>query len=81
MISAFIFSMIKSLCEANDLHFIEVNPVHGGDINQAFKLETSEGILFLKINDADKYPKMFEKEADGLQALAKATSLRVPAVV
>ena len=56
-------------------------PLHGGDINQAFSLETNNGRFFLKLNDAQRYPGMFAAEADGLQALQKKFSLKVPSVV
>lgn len=44
-------------------------PVHGGDINQCYCLSTRDAKYFLKVNDAFRYPGMFEKEANGLQAL------------
>jgi fructosamine-3-kinase len=56
-------------------------PVHGGDINSAFCLNTADGNYFLKVNDAQPYPGMFEKEADGLTALRNNSGLIVPAVI
>jgi protein-ribulosamine 3-kinase len=56
-------------------------PVHGGDINQAFCIETNHGKFFIKLNDAAKYPQMFEKEANGLRALQKHFTLTVPSIV
>lgn len=53
-------------------------PVQGGDINQAFLLETSQGKFLIKINAAMYGLDMFEKEAKGLLHLAEAKSLRVP---
>jgi fructosamine-3-kinase len=73
--------MIESICNENNLHFISVSPVYGGDINESFEVNTREGKFFLKINDAGNYREMFEKEADGLMSLNKATSLKVPRVV
>lgn len=73
--------MIASICSRHDLHLISTWLVHGGDINEAFGLNTGEGMFFLKLNDATAFPGMFEKEADGLQALKKATFLKVPEVL
>lgn len=56
--------------------------VSGGDINDAFKLETEEGqYYFLKLNDYNRYPEMFEQEAKGLAALKKSCRLKVPDVI
>lgn len=55
--------------------------VHGGDINDAYCLITSTGKYFLKINDKNKYPAMFEKEARGLDLLRKNCSMIIPQVI
>jgi fructosamine-3-kinase len=55
--------------------------VAGGDINDAFRLELSDGrVVFAKTNDrAD--PRMFPAEARGLEWLREASVVRVPEVV
>ena len=53
----------------------------GGSINQAFKITTTNGCYFLKFNLADKYPKMFESEAKGLQLLKQANVLYIPEII
>lgn len=72
--------MIGDICAENNLELIGSRPVPGGDINEAFLLKTNSGRMFLKMNDATQFPQLFQKEADGLAALKKATSLEVPAV-
>jgi protein-ribulosamine 3-kinase len=57
------------------------NPIGGGCINSAHKIETNHGSYFLKWNDTDAHPGMFEAEAKGLMMLQKANSIRVPAVI
>lgn len=54
-----------------------MEPVGGGSISQAAVVRTAYGVYFAKWND---HPNdQFEREADGLEVLAKAkTSLRVP---
>ncbi len=59
----------------------QASPVYGGDINQAFALDTNKGRFFIKLNDAGQYPEMFLAEADGLTALQKDFPLKVPSVV
>ncbi|MFO8130210.1 MAG: fructosamine kinase family protein [Bacteroidales bacterium] len=56
-------------------------PVSGGDINQAYRLESNNGTFFIKVNNASRYPAMFETEARGLELLGKAGELTVPEVI
>jgi protein-ribulosamine 3-kinase len=56
-------------------------PLTGGDINKAYKVETSEGLWFAKLNRAKSYPGMFDAEAKGLELLAKAGEILVPGVI
>jgi protein-ribulosamine 3-kinase len=64
-------------------HFsiLKNQPVGGGCINHAHKLETNHVNFFLKWNDASAYPKMFEAEAKGLSELRSAKALYIPDVV
>lgn len=59
----------------------ETFPVGGGSINDAWRLETDAGRFFLKTNSADRFPGMFEAEADGLRRLREAGPLQVPEVI
>lgn len=52
--------------------------VTGGDINQAFMLDTSKGKFLVKLNAAMFGLDMFEKEARGLMHLADTGALKVP---
>jgi len=54
--------------------------VGGGSINRAFKVLSEQGPLFLKLNTPSALG-MFEAEAAGLEVLAQAGAVRVPAVV
>lgn len=57
------------------------HPLSGGCINPSIRLYTSEGLFFLKWNDANKFPAMFEKEALGLQELSNSQTLKIPQVI
>lgn len=53
-------------------------PVGGGSINEAYRLEGTDGSRhFLKLNEARHLP-MFTAEAEGLNAIAATNTLRVP---
>lgn len=80
--------MIKTLLQYIQHHFANLlyttisiadyAPVHGGDINEAFILNTNAGKFFIKINAATGHADMFEKEAKGLTLLAGANCIAVP---
>lgn len=59
---------------------LDTTPLDGGSINDAYRLDTSVGPFFLKVNNADRFPSMFEAEVDGLRRLADAGA-RTPAVL
>jgi fructosamine-3-kinase len=59
----------------------QYQPVPGGDVNQAYCLQDSGGKYFLKVNNANKFPEMFAKEKEGLQALHHNSPLVVPEVI
>ena len=53
-------------------------PVGGGSINEAYRLEGTDGArYFLKLNDAQHLP-MFVAEEEGLNAIAATNTIRVP---
>jgi fructosamine-3-kinase len=57
------------------------HPASGGCINHGGELVTTEGSYFLKWNDCERYPQMFEKESKGLRLLKAANCMDVPEVV
>lgn len=73
--------MLERIFEDCKLPVKNYERVGGGDISTAYCLHTNDQMYFLKTNNADSYPDMFEKEADGLSALKNACALVVPGVV
>ena len=67
---------IQLNCTINDFNFVS-----GGCINNGGRIETSQGVFFLKWNVAGKYPGMFRAEADGLTLLRANSSLKIPTVI
>ena len=51
--------------------------LHGGDINQAYKIVDHDRTYFVKTNQADRVD-MFEAELDGLNQIANTHTIRVP---
>lgn len=59
---------------------LKAQPLSGGDINAAYRLQAENLSFFVKLNSPDRLS-MFEAEAAGLEALAQTRSVRVPGVI
>jgi fructosamine-3-kinase len=55
--------------------------LHGGDINQVFSCKSAKADFVVKMNHADRFPQLFEKEAQGLEALRKSNTFVIPRVI
>ena len=55
--------------------------IGGGCINDAHRLDTSEGSFFTKHNNARRHPGMFVAEARGLELLRNSRTVYVPEVI
>jgi protein-ribulosamine 3-kinase len=60
---------------------VSVRSLSGGDINQAYKVETSSGTWFAKSNLSKRFPGIFEAEAKGLKLLKETGAMSVPSVI
>jgi protein-ribulosamine 3-kinase len=58
----------------------KAQPLSGGDINAAYRLQAENVSFFVKLNTPERLA-MFEAEAAGLQALMQTQSIRVPKVI
>jgi protein-ribulosamine 3-kinase len=74
-------SIKERVSEVLKIQLKNLSSVSGGCINHGGKLQTSGGNFFIKWNDGNRYPKMFEAEAKGLKLLKSTTSLHIPDVV
>jgi fructosamine-3-kinase len=75
-----VVQLSASISEATQRSFTlaESIPVGGGSINQAYRLDGTDGArYFLKLNDA-QHLAMFVAEAQGLDAIAATKTVRVP---
>jgi len=57
-----------------------VFPVSGGDISQAYKIDTLNSSYFLKLNSVNALH-MFKTEAKGLELIAKTLTIKTPKVL
>ena len=66
-------SQIEAIIDyANLGNLKKASHVSGGSINEAFKVETLTETFFLKLNEASRFPKMFETERNGLLLLSES---------
>jgi fructosamine-3-kinase len=75
-------AMLEGLQSATGRELLRTapRPVHGGCISESFRLESSQGPLFVKLAAASGAA-MLEAEAQGLRELAAAQAVRVPSVL
>lgn len=75
-------SGVKSLFnDRGEIALIDFTFTGGGCINPGGRLNSGFGVFFLKWNDSDKFPSMFEKEAKGLQLLRNTGAIYIPDVI
>ncbi|QAA82991.1 fructosamine kinase [Aequorivita sp. H23M31] len=65
----------------NNLNLLQTKTLSGGDINTVFLLKCEEGNFVIKLNDASRFPRMFEAEAKGLNLLRDSDSFRIPEII
>lgn len=81
MISGKLLHIVPDI-EANlNLKIFNSIPLSGGDINDVFLMETSNGKLVIKVNSASDFPGMFEAEKEGLEALRNTHTINIPKVL
>lgn len=74
------FSAVLDRITGSPTEVRSVSSISGGSINQCFRLATSQGDFFAKVNHANRFPKMFEAEQKGLELLKRGSSFRIPEV-
>ena len=72
-----LYEIIKA--ELNE-DLISFSILSEGSINKVYKCATEQGQFVIKLNDAGKYPLMFEKEEKGLDLL-NSSNFRIPATL
>lgn len=74
-------SVKKDIEQKFDISVKNASNLGGGDINSAALIQSDNKKYFVKWNNADAYPEMFEKEAKGLKLLAEPNIIKVPKVI
>ncbi|MBF0597108.1 fructosamine kinase family protein [Faecalibacter rhinopitheci] len=72
-----ILERLKSL----NLDIENIFPVKGGDINDSYRVESYKNKYFLKLNTAQNFPQLFEKEAKGLQTISETELFSTPKII
>ena len=74
------FSADLSHAMGDNIEIHNADSVGGGDIHQAYRLDTSSGELFLKLNQVTALP-LFTSEAHSLNAIHQTQTIRCPNVI
>ncbi len=72
---------INAICKLNAIDVQNISPLSGGDINETYKVNTSNTAFVIKVNQANRFPKMFELEAKSLDKLASTNSFVIPEII
>ncbi|WP_313580468.1 fructosamine kinase family protein [Chishuiella sp.] len=56
-------------------------PIKGGDINDAFRIESFNKKYFLKVNSATNFPNLFIKEARALNTIKETKTFPIPKIL
>ena len=57
---------------------LHLNSIGGGSINDAYQIKTNHKSYFIKLNQPDRYPGMFDAEKQGLALLIDKSGFKVP---
>ncbi|MUP44412.1 fructosamine kinase [Gramella sp. BOM4] len=71
-------NLIRLIAEENGFSFSSCSPLSGGDINEVYLLNTGNDKFVIKLNQASRFPGMFEAEEFGLNKLAAPGIIDIP---
>ena len=71
----------KVLSETIFANADKIQKISGGDINAAYKFSNGTDDFFIKLNNADQYPELFQKEANGLDELRANSAFKIPEII
>jgi len=64
--------IVRSIIEQRlSINILSISKLSGGDINEVYSFKTHQGTFVVKLNDKNRFPKMLQKEALGLDLLSK----------
>lgn len=72
---------VNEICNQHKIEVQTTTPLSGGDINQVYKITSKKDDYVIKLNVANRHPKMFEAEAKSLQLLLESDSFIIPEVI
>ena len=71
---------LQKIALTNNLQVQQTIPLQGGSINDVFLLKCKSANFVIKLNDSDRFPGMFVKEAKGLILLKSSESFKIPEI-
>lgn len=83
MISEAMITEIQNMLEVSfgrKEEITNITAMIGGDINAVYLIESKIGKFVIKVNYGTRYPELFKKEKEGLEALRNSKTISVPKV-
>lgn len=74
-------AVLKDIEQQLNESVLDYQPVSGGDINRAYRIDTVSSTYFVKVNSKSNFPGMFNAEAKGLNLIASTNTIAVPQIV
>lgn len=74
------FKQILRQALGSDVELIQSRPLRGGDIHQAWRLDTNQRSWFIKLNQSSALA-MFASEAEALKQIQASQTIRCPQVI
>jgi protein-ribulosamine 3-kinase len=71
---------VRSVLENKIGKIAGLESLHGGSINQCYRVSCYNSTVFCKVNSASEFPELFEKEKAGLEIL-RSNNILTPAVI
>ncbi|NNF20558.1 MAG: phosphotransferase [Saprospiraceae bacterium] len=73
--------LIQHISNLLGTQILDTTPVSGGDISQAYRIDTNDKAYFVKTNPGHSAFSMFEAEKKGLEAILSSNTIAVPEVL
>jgi protein-ribulosamine 3-kinase len=73
--------LLKQIEAQTGQRFTIIKSVSGGSINRVYYLESATAEYLLKVNSKRQFPEMFQRELEGLTAIANTNTIAVPATI
>ena len=73
-------SLLHTIAKKEKFEVSNIQQLYGGDINEVFRISTSNGEKVIKLNSNTHLPNLFKREKEGLEALSSTHTFIIPQI-